>query len=72
MEFVSFLLTVFLATSNLCYASPSSGDAYCDQQLTPNFEIAVKIFCVPLCFHMRIPKSCMSVCLSISDKKKSP
>ena len=27
------------------YASPSSGDAYCDRQLTLNFEFWVKIFC---------------------------
>ena len=30
-------------------------------QLTTNFEFWVEIFCVPTCFHMRIPKP--SVCL---------
>ena len=45
------------------YASPSSGDAYSDRQLTLNFELRVEIFCVPICFHMRIPKSCPSVSL---------
>ena len=44
------------------YASPSSGDAYRDQQLTTNFELRVEIFCVPTCFHVRIPKPCLSVC----------
>ena len=44
------------------YASPSSGDAHSDRQLTPNFELWVEIFCVPTCIHMRIPKPCLSVC----------
>ena len=43
------------------YASPSSGDVNSDRQLTPNFELRVEIFCVPTCFHMRIPKSRLSV-----------
>ena len=43
------------------YASPSSGDAYRDRQLTTNFELRVEIFCVPTCFHLRIPKPCLSV-----------
>ena len=43
------------------YASPSLGDAYSDPQLTPNLELWVEIFCVPTCFHMRIPKLCLSV-----------
>ena len=47
------------------YASPSSGEAYKDRQLTTNFEFWVEIFCVPTCFHMRIPKPCLSVCLSV-------
>ena len=33
-----------------------------DRQLTTNFELWVEIFCVPTCFHMRIPKPCLSVC----------
>ena len=43
------------------YASPSSGEAYRDRRLTPNFEFWVEIFCVPTCFHVRIPKPCLSV-----------
>ena len=43
------------------YASPSSGEAYRDRRLTTNFELWVEIFCVPTCFHMRIPKPCLSV-----------
>ena len=46
----------------LHYASPSSGEAYRDRQLTTNFEFWVEIFCVPTCFHMRIPKPCLSIC----------
>ena len=44
------------------YASPSSGEAYRDRRLTTNFEIWVEIFCVLTCFHMRIPRPCLSVC----------
>ena len=44
------------------YASPSSGEAYRDRRLTTNFELWVEIFCVPTCFHVRIPKPCLSVC----------
>ena len=47
------------------YASPSSGEAYRDRRLTTNFELWVEIFCVPTCFHMRIPKPCLSVRLSV-------
>ena len=43
------------------YASPTSGEAYRDRRLTTNFELWVKIFCVPTCFHVRIPKPCLSV-----------
>ena len=44
------------------YASPTSGEAYRNRRLTTNFELWVEIFCVPTCFHMRIPKPCPSVC----------
>ena len=47
---------------NIYYASPSSGEAYRDRRLTINFELWVEIFCVPTCFHMRIPNPCLSVC----------
>ena len=43
------------------YVSPSSGEAYRDRWLTTNFELWVEIFCVPTCFHVRIPKPCLSV-----------
>ena len=33
-----------------------------DRRLTTNFKLWVEIFCVPTCFHMRIPKQCLSVC----------
>ena len=45
------------------YASPTFGEAYRDRRLTTNFKLWVEIFCVPTCFHMRIPKPCLSVCL---------
>ena len=57
------------------YASPSSVEAYRDRQLTTNFELWVEIFCVPTCFHMRIPKPCLSVRLSICpypEKRNHP
>ena len=58
------------------YASPTSGEAYRDWQLTTNFEFWVEIFCVPTCFHVRIPKLCLSVRLSVHlsvpREKKSP
>ena len=39
------------------YASPLSGEAYSNRQLTTNFELLqVETFCVPTCFHMNIPK----------------
>ena len=44
---------------NSIYASPSSGEAYRDRQLTTNFR-------------MRIPKHCLSVHLSVPREKKSP
>ena len=53
-----FLLSCFV---NNFYASPTSGEAYRDRQLTTNFEFWVEFFCVPTCFHKRIPKPCLSV-----------
>ena len=41
---------------------PSFGEAYRDRRLTINFELWVEIFCVPTCFHVRIPKPSLSVC----------
>ena len=43
-----------LQSSAYIYASPSSGEAYRDRQLTPNFELWVEMVCVPTCFHTRI------------------
>ena len=58
------------------YSSPSSGRHIArDRQLTSNFEFWVEIFCVPTCFHMRIPKQCLSVSLSICpylEKRNHP
>ena len=54
---VIFLLEVFFLILHLQY---QSGDAYYDRQLIPNFELWVEIFCVTTCFHMRIPKPCLS------------
>ena len=61
------------------YASPTSGEAYRNRRLTTNFELWVEIFCVSTCFHVRIPKPCLSVhpsvrpsvCLSAPREKKS-
>ena len=54
---------------------PVHGGAYRNRQLTTNFELWVEIFCVPTCFHMRIPKPCLSVRpsvhLSVPREKKS-
>ena len=47
------------------YASPTSGEAYRDRRLTTNFELWVEIFCVLTCFHVMIPKPCLSVCPSV-------
>ena len=74
--FFKFSLAVVMRNSNIYfgfiisnnafnYASPTSGEAYRDRRLTTNFELWVEIFCVPTCFHMRIPKPCLSVCLSV-------
>ena len=52
------------------YASSSSGEAFSDRQLTLNFELWVEIFCVPTCFHVRIPKPCLSVCPSVRTPRK--
>ena len=49
---------------------PSSGEAYNDRQLNPNFELWVEIFSVPTCFHVRIPISCMSVRPSVCTRRK--
>ena len=50
------------------YASPSSGEAYWDRQLTTNFEL--KFF---VCRHvsMRIPKPCIDVC-PYPEKRNRP
>ena len=60
-----FILKICLGVQSNIYASPCSGEAYRDRRLTTNFEFWVEIFCVPTCFHVRIPKPCLSVCLSV-------
>ena len=66
---IPFLYTVVWHTLSVCrfYASPTSGEAYRDRRLTTNLELWVEIFCVPTCFHVRIPKPCLclSVCPSV-------
>ena len=54
------------------YASPTSGEAYRNRRLTTNFELWVEIFCVPTCFHMRIPKPCLSVRPSVRPSVRTP
>ena len=65
-----FLSLILPFTSH--YASPSSGEAYRDPRLTTNFELWVEIFCVPTCFHKRIPKPCLSVCPSVCPSVRTP
>ena len=70
---------VSMHSRHLNYASPTSGEAYRDRWLTTNFALWVEIFCVSTCFHVRIPKPCLSVrpsvcpsvCLSAPREKKS-
>ena len=50
------------------YASPSSGEAYSDRQLTLNFELWVEIFCE---LNVSIWGFENSVCLSVPREKKS-
>ena len=61
---IAFLPIAFFfmrSTLQVCnYASPTSGEAYRDRRLTTNFELWVEIFCVSTCFHVRIPKPCLS------------
>ena len=54
------------------YASLSSGDAYSDRQLTPNFELCVEIF---LCADMFLYEDLKTVTVFVSvctPEKKSP
>ena len=64
MEHISFFFFFFWGTLFYHYASPTSWEAYRDRRLTTNFELWVEIFYVPTCFHVRIPKPCLSICLS--------
>ena len=62
-----FLISTIYTTDSYLYVlnfypSPSSGEAYRDWRLSTNFDFWIKIFCVPTCFHVRIPKPCLSVC----------
>ena len=56
-DFYSITFELFIGY----YASPSSGEAYKDRQLTTNFEFWVEIFYASTCFHARFPKPCLSV-----------
>ena len=62
---ISFQAKIKLWYGGHFYASPTSGEAYRNRRLTTNFELWVEIFCVPTCFHVRIPKPCLSVCPSV-------
>ena len=53
------------------YATPSSGEAYRDRQLTTNFELWVEIFCVPNCQHVSIWGFQNPVCL-YPEKRNHP
>ena len=64
-KFLFYFSPFILFLNYFSYASPTSGEAYRDRRLTTNFEFWVEIFCVPTCFHMTIPKPCLSVCLSV-------
>ena len=68
MEYFKFSMCLCLSNTTFLgiYASPSSGEAYRNRRLTTNFELWVEIFCVPTCFHVRIPKPCLSVRPSVS------
>ena len=68
LQWLNFILQWFIFIAvirgwNLCnmYASPSSGDAYSDRQLTLNFELWVQFFVCRNVSIMRIPESCLSV-----------
>ena len=63
LQYARTALAIWFRFSN--YASPSSGEAYRDRRLAINFELWVEIFCVPTCFHVRIPKPCLFVCPSV-------
>ena len=57
-----FFLTIIIM---IILTSCNKTVPYRDRRLTTNFEFWVEIFCVPTCFHVRIPKPCLSVCPSV-------
>ena len=57
----NFDLQLSIIILTYSYAPLSSWEAYRDPQLTTNFKLWVEMFCVPTCFHVRIPKLCLSV-----------
>ena len=71
---LQFLLNIPVLGRGVNYASPTSGEAYRDRRLTTNFELWVEIFCVSTCFHVRIPKPCLSVRPSVCPhpEKRNP
>ena len=68
IQYISSELQWLVKTVSFMIMHPRPGRHISDQQLTTNFELWVKKFCVPTCFHMRIPKPC----LSVPREKKSP
>ena len=75
------MMRIYICDSYLCatvwgtaigyYASPSSGDAYSNQQLTSNFELWVGIFLCADMFPYDDSKT-MSVRLFVTREKKTP
>ena len=57
-----FKMNFLLCIPDLRAPGSRGRHTYRDRRLTTNFELWVEIFCVPTCFHVRIPKPCLSVC----------
>ena len=73
-HFYSHLCLIIFISTSYNYASPTSGEAYRNRRLTSNFELWVEIFCVSICFHVRILKPCLSVRPSVCPhpEKRNP
>ena len=76
-EWYEYLAMWWMMDIVLCYLCIPVllGGIYRDWRLTTNFELWVEIFCVPTCFHMRIPKPCLSDSQSVfvyPEKRNHP
>ena len=67
--FIIIIIIYRCVFEGMNYASPTSGEAYRDRQLTTNFELWVEIFCVDM-FPYEDSKT-VSVRLSAPREKKS-